>query len=1075
MLHGGAPVPVDELLAHREWVRRMAGSLARDDAEADDLAQEAWVTALEHPPSHAASLRGWFAALLRHRLINRRRAEARRSARDERAAHAGTAPATDAVVAHAELHRRIVDAVMALDEPYRTAVLLRFFEDLPPREIAARLGVSVATVGSRLQRAIAKLRAALDDAHGGRRAAWCVPLVAWARQGPAGAATTAASAAAGGGIVAGIAAKTWAVAAAAVLLAAAGAAWTLRHVGADEASSDVAAAPPAPATARVRTRDRVATGEAPTAAAAATADPFASVDRDLDLHGYVVDAAGAPVPGASLRAVRRPWRDAGLRPGWDRQWDEEPGPIATTATDGAFSMRLRRGGSVDVHVGASGFASRTVAQFSAGEHVTIVLGRGVSLLVSVRDEAGRPVAGAAAHVIAWGGGYDTDVVRADGVTDENGTCAIAALPGNLRVQVFASHEAFAPVEGSWVTLPASGEATSSIVLAAGREVLGVVASAADGRALADAEIVTSPVSSARALADGTFRIRVPAAQPRFAVRAPRHVTEFVDAKERAFVEVRLRTAAVIRGRVVGADGSAVPGACVFADLEGADPSARTARDGRFELDGVPVGASFSLALHARGHGRLAVDALVPPEGVLDMGDVALPPSRTIAGRVLDREGRPAPRVEVSILLAGGSPPVLRFLQRVRTDDLGRFRFPDLSPAKWHVAARRSRADEVAQVVELTADADVLDLVLTDAITGTFTARVRDERGVAVVGAVVIVCSAKAQARIVTDASGVAVSELSGPLASAWVDSATVDGRALRRVGATQDLHGASEAEFVVREMAWIAGRVTGPDGKPVVGEVRTVGGEGEGGINAYSDATGAFRIVVAKGTTWDVEFLGELPSRGGRPLAGGVADVAAGTTGVVLRLAAPAEDQTLTIVTRGSGGEPLEGVSIGLYDQRGGAQYGGHTDAQGRLALRDLPGRLLYLRIGTTAPYTVSNAPAWRAAGWLEPPGWLYVRPRGQEIVLRFRRSRFVQGRIELPDGWPREGASLSAYVEDRAVSHATVAADGTFSMPLPVDEPGPFRIAFGARRLEDDKVAEGAVDGVRHGDTGIVVVVREK
>ena len=57
MLHGGAPVPVDELLAHREWVRRMAGSLARDDAEADDLAQEAWVTALEHPPSHAASVR----------------------------------------------------------------------------------------------------------------------------------------------------------------------------------------------------------------------------------------------------------------------------------------------------------------------------------------------------------------------------------------------------------------------------------------------------------------------------------------------------------------------------------------------------------------------------------------------------------------------------------------------------------------------------------------------------------------------------------------------------------------------------------------------------------------------------------------------------------------------------------------------------------------------------------------------------------------------------------------------------------------------------------------------------------
>jgi hypothetical protein len=45
-------------------------------------------------------------------------------------------------------------------------VLLRFYEGLPPREIAARHGVSVNTVNSRLQRAVALLRGRLDARRG---------------------------------------------------------------------------------------------------------------------------------------------------------------------------------------------------------------------------------------------------------------------------------------------------------------------------------------------------------------------------------------------------------------------------------------------------------------------------------------------------------------------------------------------------------------------------------------------------------------------------------------------------------------------------------------------------------------------------------------------------------------------------------------------------------------------------------------------------------------------------------------------------------------------------------------------
>jgi protocatechuate 3,4-dioxygenase beta subunit len=50
--------------------------------------------------------------------------------------------------------------------------LLRWFEGLAPAEIAARLGIPVATVHSRQQRALALLRGRLDRAHGGDRSAW---------------------------------------------------------------------------------------------------------------------------------------------------------------------------------------------------------------------------------------------------------------------------------------------------------------------------------------------------------------------------------------------------------------------------------------------------------------------------------------------------------------------------------------------------------------------------------------------------------------------------------------------------------------------------------------------------------------------------------------------------------------------------------------------------------------------------------------------------------------------------------------------------------------------------------------
>ncbi|HVG95058.1 MAG TPA: carboxypeptidase-like regulatory domain-containing protein, partial [Planctomycetota bacterium] len=83
---------------------------------------------------------------------------------------------------------------------------------------------------------------------------------------------------------------------------------------------------------------------------------FASVDSDLDLHGTVVDGAGAPVAGAHLVTVTYPFDRASIMAIQHRD-DMVEGPRARSAKDGTFAIRLRRGTVVSLRTSASGFAS----------------------------------------------------------------------------------------------------------------------------------------------------------------------------------------------------------------------------------------------------------------------------------------------------------------------------------------------------------------------------------------------------------------------------------------------------------------------------------------------------------------------------------------------------------------------------------------------------------------------------------------------------------------------------------------------------------------------------------------------
>lgn len=184
----------EELARHARWIRRLAGALLRDEAAAEDLVQEAWLAALTNPPKEGR-LRPWLRQVARNFARQHHRGKARREARESGARAPVEPEAPDAFAERLETEQRLTRELAALEEPFRSTLMLRYYEELEPAEIAARLDLPGGTVRWRLMRGLALLRERLDRAHGGDRRAWSLALVPLARldgAAGAGAVTTAA-------------------------------------------------------------------------------------------------------------------------------------------------------------------------------------------------------------------------------------------------------------------------------------------------------------------------------------------------------------------------------------------------------------------------------------------------------------------------------------------------------------------------------------------------------------------------------------------------------------------------------------------------------------------------------------------------------------------------------------------------------------------------------------------------------------------------------------------------------------------------------------------------------------------
>ena len=439
------PLPAHAVLQeHAAGIRSLALRLLRDPGLADDVVQDTWLASRESPPSSNDNPRGWLYAVSKNLARKRLQRESRRTERERCVAKGERIPSTLELSERMETKRRLLDALDALREPYRSTLIVRYFDDRKPREIAAAQNTPVATVKSRLYRGLSELRMALDDSHDGDRRAWALPLVSMATTRPVGSSGITA-------LLGGILMKKT-TAAFVVLVLLTGGAWVLLQDGTKLSNTTLAEEEPgASAPLPIKAED-VPGPEAPTIETPllkpqpqtpptmhgpATAEVPRRRSGELVVIGRAVDEQRQPLEGAVVTfhtvyglGEKKTYADA-----------------TTTARDGTFAV-----GGIGPHAENTRLLATirhkelrafdgALVRESSSTHVdmgTFVLLPMRSLRVHVVDIKGSPVEGASIYVESvarWMGGLTVArAVTASGISSEDGAWSIDNLAaGGYRI------------------------------------------------------------------------------------------------------------------------------------------------------------------------------------------------------------------------------------------------------------------------------------------------------------------------------------------------------------------------------------------------------------------------------------------------------------------------------------------------------------------------------------------------------------------------------------------------------------------------------------------------------------------
>jgi len=166
----------EELVArHRDKIYARAYSMMRNEEEAIDLSQEAWVKAWQRLAQFQgdSSFATWLTRIVINLCLDqirrqkRQRAESIEAMDDE---SGGVERQMEPIITNpterlerGELRKRIDEAMGKLSNEHRTVLVLHEFEEMEYKEIAKVMGCSIGTIMSRLFYARRRLASLLQD------------------------------------------------------------------------------------------------------------------------------------------------------------------------------------------------------------------------------------------------------------------------------------------------------------------------------------------------------------------------------------------------------------------------------------------------------------------------------------------------------------------------------------------------------------------------------------------------------------------------------------------------------------------------------------------------------------------------------------------------------------------------------------------------------------------------------------------------------------------------------------------------------------------------------------------------
>ena len=173
--NGDAQAYEELVYRHRDKIYARAFSMVRNEEQALDLSQEAWIKAWQrlHQFHGDASFATWITRITINlsldflRKAKRQRAESVEALEESSGGIERLLPVVNpnptARLERVELRAKIDQAMETLSEGHRTVLILHEFEELPYKEIAERVGCSIGTVMSRLFYARRRMATAMKE------------------------------------------------------------------------------------------------------------------------------------------------------------------------------------------------------------------------------------------------------------------------------------------------------------------------------------------------------------------------------------------------------------------------------------------------------------------------------------------------------------------------------------------------------------------------------------------------------------------------------------------------------------------------------------------------------------------------------------------------------------------------------------------------------------------------------------------------------------------------------------------------------------------------------------------------